>query len=60
VVTRLNAEVARSLASAEVRDQFVKLGMEAINLSPEAFAKYVRSEIAINQRIVADGKIERQ
>ncbi len=60
VVNRLNAEVARSVAAADVREQFAKLGMEPGPMSPEAFAKYVRTEIAINQRIVADGGIERQ
>ena len=60
VVNRLNAEVARSVAAADVREQFAKLGMEPLQMSPEAFAKYVRAEIAINQRIVADGGIERQ
>ncbi|MFM9888441.1 MAG: tripartite tricarboxylate transporter substrate binding protein [Burkholderiales bacterium] len=60
IVNRLNAEVARSVAAADVREQFSKLGMEPAPMSPEAFAKYVRAEIAINQRIVADGGIERQ
>ena len=60
VVNRLNAEVARSVAAADVREQFAKLGMQPAPMSPEAFAKYVRAEIAINQRIVADGGIERQ
>jgi tripartite-type tricarboxylate transporter receptor subunit TctC len=60
VVNRLNAEVARSVAAADVREQFAKLGMEPAPMAPEAFAKYVRAEIAINQRIVADGGIERQ
>ncbi|MFN0305436.1 MAG: tripartite tricarboxylate transporter substrate binding protein [Burkholderiales bacterium] len=60
VVNRLNAEIARSVAAADVREQFIKLGMEPVPMSPDAFAKYVRAEIAINQRIVADGGIERQ
>ncbi len=60
IVSRLNAEVARSAAAPDVREQFVKLGMEGVPMSPEAFAKYVRAEMAVNQRIVTDGGIERQ
>jgi tripartite-type tricarboxylate transporter receptor subunit TctC len=60
IVNRLNAEVIRSTAAPDVREQFTKLGMEPVPLSPEAFAKYVRNEMAVNQRIVADGGIERQ
>ncbi len=60
IVNRLNAEVLRSVAAAEVREQFTKLGMEPVPMTPEAFAKYVRAEMAVNQRIVADGGIERQ
>lgn len=60
IVNRLNAEVARSAAAPEIREQFARLGMEAMPMSPEAFAKYVRAEIAVNQRIVTDGGIERQ
>ena len=60
IVNRLNAEVLRSVAAPEVREQFTKLGMEPVPMTPEAFAKYVRAEMAVNQRIVADGGIERQ
>jgi len=60
VVTRLNAEAVRAMDAADVRDQFTKLGVEPTKLDPAAFAKFVRDEIAVNQRIVADGKIERQ
>lgn len=60
IVNRLNAEVARSAASPEIREQFVRLGMEAVPMSPEAFAKFVRAETAVNHRIVTEGNIERQ
>ncbi len=60
VVNRLNAEVARSVAAADVREQFARLGMEAVPMSPDVFAKHVRAEIAVYQRIVADSGIERQ
>jgi tripartite-type tricarboxylate transporter receptor subunit TctC len=60
IVSKLNAEVARSIASSEVREQFAKLGVEPMPMSPDAFAKFVRTEIAVNQRIVTDGGIERQ
>ena len=60
IVARINTEVTRALDAPEVREQFVKLGMQAMPMSPDAFAKFVRAEIAVYQRIVADGGIERQ
>jgi tripartite-type tricarboxylate transporter receptor subunit TctC len=60
VVQRLNAEVVRSFAAPEVREQFTKLGVETVPMAPEVFAKFVRDDIATNQRIVADAGIERQ
>jgi tripartite-type tricarboxylate transporter receptor subunit TctC len=60
VVAKLNAEVARSVEAADVKEQFAKLGIEAMPLSPEAFAKHVRTEIGVYHRIVNEGGIERQ
>lgn len=60
IVQRLNAEVTKSVAAPDVVEQFAKLGLEAQPLSPEAFAKFVRDDIATNHRIVNEAKIERQ
>lgn len=60
IVQRLNAEVTKAVAAPDVLEQFTKLGLEAQPMTPEAFAKFVRDDIATNQRIVSEARIERQ
>ena len=60
IVNRLNAEVQKAFDAPDIREQYVKLGVEPVKMTPAAFAKYVRDEIAINVRIVNDGGIEKQ
>jgi tripartite-type tricarboxylate transporter receptor subunit TctC len=60
IVKKLNAEVNRVLTLPEVKKQYATLGIESVPMSPEEFAKFVRSEIATYQRIVKEGKIPQQ
>jgi len=60
VVQKLNAQVAASMRNAEVIEQFGKLGISPLPMSPEEFARFVRSEIAIYQRIVKQAAIQLQ
>ena len=46
IVTRLNSEILRVLATPEVRNQFQIQGMEILGGTPEQFASYIRDEIA--------------
>jgi tripartite-type tricarboxylate transporter receptor subunit TctC len=45
IVAKLNAQIARILATQEIRDQFRRQGVEPIAETPEAFAAYFASEI---------------
>ena len=54
VVNRLNAETARILNTAAVREQLAASGFEASPTTPEAFAAYIRSEIVKLAKVVAD------
>jgi tripartite-type tricarboxylate transporter receptor subunit TctC len=60
VVRKLNAEVNRILQVAEVREQLSKLGVDAVGMSPEEFAKFVREQIAVYQRIVKEAGVQQQ
>jgi tripartite-type tricarboxylate transporter receptor subunit TctC len=60
VVQKLNAQVASILRNAEVIEQFGKLGISPLPMSPEEFARFVRSEIATYQRIVKQADIQLQ
>ena len=60
IVKKLNAEVNRVLKLPEVKTQYATLGIDPVPMSPEEFAKFVRSEIATYQRIVKEGHIPQQ
>jgi tripartite-type tricarboxylate transporter receptor subunit TctC len=46
IVQRLNAEVARALASPDVRKRFDDMGLVAKSSSPEEFGKFLAAEMA--------------
>ena len=46
IVTRLNAEVAKSLQSADVREKLAAQGAEPMPGTPQAFASFMREEMA--------------
>ncbi len=52
IITRLNAETAKVLASKEIRERYQVEGLEPQGGSPEAFAKFIASEIALYTRVV--------
>jgi tripartite-type tricarboxylate transporter receptor subunit TctC len=58
VVQKLNAQVAAALQNKDVREQFSKLGIGPMTMKPDEFARFVREEIATNQRIVASAGIQ--
>ena len=45
IVARFNVEVDKIIKSAELKERFVNEGLEPMGGSPEAFAKFIRSEI---------------
>ena len=57
VLDKLAADVARALQSPDVVEQFAKGGNEPGALGPEAFAKFVRSEVATNRELVRKANI---
>lgn len=44
IVRKLNAEINRALAMPDVRDRIVSAGADPMNMSPEAFAAFIRSD----------------
>jgi tripartite-type tricarboxylate transporter receptor subunit TctC len=46
VVNKINADVRKALADHAVRERLVNGGNDTMDMSPEQFAKFVRSEIA--------------
>jgi tripartite-type tricarboxylate transporter receptor subunit TctC len=60
VVKKINADVRRALADKTVRDRLASTGNEIMDMSPEEFAKYVRSEIADYTRVLQAAGIKPQ
>jgi tripartite-type tricarboxylate transporter receptor subunit TctC len=52
IVLKLNREFARILAAPDVREKLVNVGMEPATATPEAFAEFVKAEIAKWTRVV--------
>ena len=52
IVTRLNVEIGKILASAEVRERFIGEGIEPIGGTPESFGKFIREEIDKYAKVV--------
>jgi tripartite-type tricarboxylate transporter receptor subunit TctC len=42
----------RAVATADVREQFAKLGSEPLSMTPAEFSRYVRKETEDNARVV--------
>ena len=58
VVQRLNAEIGKILASAEVKAKMDGLGLDHVANTPEQFAAFGRSELAKWQKVVKDGNVK--
>jgi tripartite-type tricarboxylate transporter receptor subunit TctC len=52
IVTKLNATLAKALSTPAVKDQLFKAGLEAQGGTPEAFRKYMISEIQKMAKII--------
>ncbi|MEP6720370.1 MAG: tripartite tricarboxylate transporter substrate binding protein [Variovorax sp.] len=57
VTTRLNTEVNKALASAEMRDKLTPQGLLLTPGSVEDFARFQREDMAASQKIITEGNI---
>ncbi|MGH6890989.1 MAG: tripartite tricarboxylate transporter substrate binding protein, partial [Dongiaceae bacterium] len=60
LVGKLAKDVARALATPDLRDQFTQFGSEPMPMMPAEFARFVRSEIDDSVRIVKAAGIKPQ
>ena len=54
IITRLNQEILRFLGKPEIKEQFLKSGVEMVGSSPEQFAEAVRSDIIKMGKLIKD------
>ncbi|MFT3956696.1 MAG: tripartite tricarboxylate transporter substrate binding protein [Piscinibacter sp.] len=58
VVQRMNAEIEKILATAEVKAKMDGLGLDHVPNTPEQFTGFGRSELAKWQKVVKDGNVK--
>ena len=58
VVQRMNAEIEKILATAEVKAKMEGLGLDHTANTPEQFTAFGRSELAKWQKVVKDGNVK--
>lgn len=57
IVGRINAEVLRALARADVREQLATMGAEPAAGTPEAFTVFIQAEISKYSRVIRESGI---
>jgi tripartite-type tricarboxylate transporter receptor subunit TctC len=60
IVSKVNADVRRALADAGVKDKLANLGNDPMDMSPQEFARFVRTEMDDYQRVVRAAGIKPQ
>ncbi len=58
IVQKLNAQITAILQSAEVKEQFAKLGITPSPMKPDEFGRFVREQIDTYRRIVKQADIQ--
>jgi tripartite-type tricarboxylate transporter receptor subunit TctC len=58
IVTRLNAELRKIIASPEVKMRLANVGFEAFSSSPEEFADYIKAQLGHWGKMVKDAGIQ--
>jgi tripartite-type tricarboxylate transporter receptor subunit TctC len=52
IVNKINADTRKALADPQVRERLLNAGNETMDMSPQDFARFVRSEIDVYQRVI--------
>ena len=58
IVIKLNREIARIMATTDVRDRLLAVGMEPISSTPEQFTEFVKAEIGKWAKVVKSAGIK--
>ena len=58
IVNRLNAEVTKALASAEVKEKLQAQGADLLGSTPEQYAAYLKSEIERWSKVVKSSGVQ--
>ena len=58
IITRLNQEIARILASPDVKERFAAMGMETVGGTPDQLTTRVKSEMAALERLMKTTRLK--
>jgi len=60
VVTRLNAEIRKVIERPDIKAQLAERGMEAFSSTPEEFDAFLKGQLVLWEKLIADAGIEKQ
>ena len=60
IVTKLNAEIRKVVERPEIKAQLAERGMEAFSGTPEQFDTFVKDQLKVWEKLIADAGIEKQ
>jgi putative tricarboxylic transport membrane protein len=60
IVTRLNAEIRKVVERPDVRSQLAERGMEAFSGTTEEFDAFLKEQLVLWEKLIADAGIEKQ
>jgi tripartite-type tricarboxylate transporter receptor subunit TctC len=60
IVTRLNAEIRKVVERPDIKRQLAERGMEAFSSTPEEFDAFLKQQLVLWEKLIADAGIEKQ
>jgi tripartite-type tricarboxylate transporter receptor subunit TctC len=60
IVTQLNAEIRKIVERPDIKSQLAERGMEAFSGTPEEFDAFLREQLVLWEKLIADAGIEKQ
>jgi tripartite-type tricarboxylate transporter receptor subunit TctC len=58
IIGRLNTEINKALASPDLRDRLLNVGVQPLGTTPEQFATFIRSEAVRFAKVIKDAGIK--
>lgn len=60
MVTKLNAEIRKVIERPDIKNQLAERGMEAFSGTPEEFEAFLKEQLVLWEKLIADAGIEKQ
>ena len=60
IVTKLNAEIRKVIERPDIKSQLADRGMEAFSGTPEEFDAFLKEQLVLWEKLIADAGIEKQ